>query len=60
MYINVCCAGENHMVSLLSSLTTCKITPVNREECGRGGEGRWSWNSQGGLQGVEELDRVYN
>ena len=26
----VCYAGENHMVSLLSSLTTCRITPINR------------------------------
>lgn len=37
VYINVCMCmrcvcymGENHMVSLLSSLTTCRITPINR------------------------------
>lgn len=37
----VCYAGENHMVSLLSSLTTCRITPINRrvlEGRGEGGE----------------------
>lgn len=51
VYINVCMwcvyyTGENHMVFLLSSLTTCKIIPINSRVL-LGGDCWWQHRGRG-------------
>lgn len=50
----VCYMGENHMVSLFSSLTTCRITAINRRVllCGE-----LCCSLRRGLKGVREFEK---
>lgn len=46
--MNVCAAQrETHTVSLLSSLTTCELTPPSTGERGGGDGGEWIEGSRG-------------